>query len=675
MRWLVTHGRFILRRLVDHTSPALHLFRRLQKEHQTFPSVARRPASSTPPFCDRRTQMEISRTYSMKSFGGRSDTSGNNFSLSDFEKFMQFKGNKAGTSNRDDASDTSSARERKFAAMLGDEADGYTRGGGGHPGSHAAPPRNVGDRLFLVGCGKERVKEQKLREERDRQLMSEMAQMTQRPNITGRARTRPSKGNHFSEHAMMWEQRRQEHRGELVRQRRAEVTAEITGSPNIDNHSRDIVTHRGRYVGPVSGWTEHFAKFCAKRAVPVDSQDMFTPNINVNAVRKEAEVTISERLFAESSQRRERRRLQAEDAAKQDLIDAATGRPLFKPHSLASGGPARSVEELSQQLHGDQAAATERKRQLAGALYQDPEMSFTPKLNRTSSQIAQHIDRKPLYDPKAVAKMRTRSAESGSASPAPVSPVSRGSATSVNVQEFLHRTERADIGRAQRISAIKKVINERETSECTFQPRINSKSEAIFSSLNLSGAPLQSPLDVLSSPFQETTTSGGGAHQPSNPRGRNDSPTQRGGSPKRTSALLHSKLSRAAASEMEAAMLAADVLPAQSGGAPTSPPHGSLTPLRLQPPTGRTPSRAGTSANGDRRASPPATLLPGSPSVGAYRSGRGDSPTMVASLGSDAPTAPTHSAAGGIAPVDQYVQAFERQMYAVLDEWRRLEEV
>ena len=132
----------------------------------------------------------------LKSFAMRSESGGSG--MSDVEKFFAFR--RQQQTNLDAVSETSSQQERKIANLIGPDKE--------EEAANDAPEiRNVCHRLYYVGCGKEKEKQEKLKQERDKILVQEMAQLTQRPNITGRAREKQSKGAYFAEHALLWDRK------------------------------------------------------------------------------------------------------------------------------------------------------------------------------------------------------------------------------------------------------------------------------------------------------------------------------------------------------------------------------------------------------------------------------------------------------------------------------------
>ena len=110
----------------------------------------------------RTTSMRSAAQVSVHSGGGRSAVPG-------FGEEAAFR-TKLGLSRggpSDAASDTSSVREQKIMKLLGGEDDEY---GHGEEGG-AAAGRNVGHRLYFTGLGRQRVKQERLRQERQAWLL------------------------------------------------------------------------------------------------------------------------------------------------------------------------------------------------------------------------------------------------------------------------------------------------------------------------------------------------------------------------------------------------------------------------------------------------------------------------------------------------------------------------
>jgi hypothetical protein len=582
----------------------------------------------------------MERTMSMASHAVRSEASRAFTQTSDRQHEREL-GIARRPANFETTSDTSSQRERKFANLLGESDSGSDR--------EAPQGRSVGHRLYHTGCGREKVKQDRLREERERLLMSEMAQMTQRPNITARARSKMSKGQHFADHAAMWSAQRDHHLRIAAQKVANERFAEVQVKPTLNARSEAIIRSSGDYKGPVRHWREHFEKFSARRVrddAATHHEASFTPNINANAVRVDVERDITDRLYQESAARRERLQQRAYEQQAREMLDAATGRPLFAPHALRSVdvGPPRKAEELSAQLHEDSYEMA-RKREQAIVQHADPECTFKPTLNESSHILAGKA-RKPLYVPRAqrvederAKRERVQVQRARSAEPTPRQP----SATRVSVDDFLRRTQRNETTRAQKLDHIRQEQEGRETRECTFHPAISRRSEEIFFASNVSGTPMRSPLEPM--PQTPYAPDRSGVASPTNP-----STARMSASPLRLSPKAGTTGARArtAADEFAAVMAASGIASATTTG--NVPPTGQAR---------RSPRVETASAYHEMDdAKSPAPLPP-----------RPTTPRGIS------PAAGTGSAGGGIGDVDQYIAAFESQMYSVLEEWRKLEEV
>ena len=258
---------------------------------------------------------------------------------------------------------------------------------------------------------------------------------------------------------------------------------EVTTTPQLNMNSLRMVS-QSSYNGPVSGWTEHFKKFCAKRSAPMPV-NMFTPNINANASRVNSHENIADRLYTDSFIRREKKIQMAKERRIQELIDPATGRHFFEPQSLGSpqGSAAgtTSQEALTSQLHEDSKIIQLRKEQLRKK-YDDHELTFSPAINKNSSVLAEK-KRRPLYSPR-----RSKSADA-----VPDDETTKKVLKPHEVAEFLRRLEKNDVSRESRLNSLAQVKESQELSECSFHPQISKKSEEIFERTNLYSTPVDTP--------------------------------------------------------------------------------------------------------------------------------------------------------------------------------------
>lgn len=372
----------------------------------------------------------------------------------------------------------SAVADRRFMEMLGVADESVAQ-----QSTSYGPIRNVGHRLYAVGCGREKLKQDHLRAERERVMMDEMACFTQRPAITTRARSKPSKGAHFADHALLWEEKKNERLMRMEYERIQNLQSKMQATPTINDNCDRILTD---YVGPVQGWNAHFAKFCSKRNPPV-SRNMFSPNINSNAIRRDGDKPIGERLFQESFCRQQRREAQSASQQEREMFDPATGRKLFKPQaarSTSSQSSSRNPLDVTTTLHEASKSREEMLEELRKN-YDDKECTFSPQLNRTSMQLSAR-SRKPLYEPK-----RSKSAE-------PEAPAStKEKITPEQMRAFLLRNEKALRDKHAHVEALKLGRVNADEEQCTFHPEINRRSEQIFAMSNVFGVPMSdSPIVV-----------------------------------------------------------------------------------------------------------------------------------------------------------------------------------
>lgn len=512
------------------------------------------------------------------------------------------------------ASDTSSMQERKFTAKLGAAAYDASVAGGSSPLGAYVVPANVGHRLYISGTSKEQERQSRLRAQRERLLMLEMSQVTRRPNITHRARSKPAKGALFSDHSALWEKRRDDHRRALLRAEQERRLAEVTASPAINPASQRILDEGGHYRDPVTGWDEHFARYVAKRTAALPPE-MFSPNINANAVRPDADRDIADRLFGDSYDRRERLRSEAQRRLREETIDPATGRPFFTPQSARPDAPGRGAGVFDA-LHDNSKEWQARRN--APVDTHEPALTFTPKVNPRSAELSEK-SRKPLYTPNKTPRAADGASPSalsascggGGASGASAASPERRAAQPIDLQEFFRRAARDGQVRQARMKALRDEYSSRDRSDCTFHPRVNEHSLELFVQMSHFGT-------------EGAAGVGGVGVVGGSSAGRGVAGTPRaGGSPRSPRGGGGGGTASASAT-------------ARSGGAPP------------------TPGGNGDSARRLRR--PPAAVSPAGASARGAAGRRAGSPRE-----------------GGEAA--DYIASFEKQMAAVLDEWKRLEEV
>lgn len=401
------------------------------------------------------------------------------------EKFFSMKRGGAGgpRTEMDAMSDTSSQQERKFSMLLGgpDPHDMLIRGG------PAGGPMNVGKRLYVVGVNRLIDKEERLQNVREQVLMKEMSEMTQRPAITRKARQRSGKGALFADSGREWLENKERH---LIDAQERVKAAEVIGmqaQPTLDRKSSTMVERLGDYQGPVTGWETHFAKYCAKKT-STTPRDLFQPTINSNAIRVDIEKEIGQRLYDDSVIREQRREQLEREVHEKELVDPNTGRQLFSPQPLDCNPnrELRSPNRLTEELLEGGRRIEEKKKEVANKIRNnDPNLTFSPTINKRSGVIAQKVQRSPLHQPRRRLSPGATPDTSAVASPASPSDAN-GSASKVKQQahidpnEFLRRTELSEHLRQQKLLELQRSVDAEQGRECSFQPRINRRSFEIW---------------------------------------------------------------------------------------------------------------------------------------------------------------------------------------------------
>ena len=123
---------------------------------------------------------------------------------------------------------------------------------------------SVGERLYYIGCGMERNKQERLRREREHQVVSELSQVTAKPMITQRARELANKGLEFPEKSVLWSKRLEKERRKQSAKHCMDNIAENLQTVQMNPRSAAML-ERGRlknsYKSPIKGWNTHFARY------------------------------------------------------------------------------------------------------------------------------------------------------------------------------------------------------------------------------------------------------------------------------------------------------------------------------------------------------------------------------------------------------------------------------
>eukprot|EP01065_Artemidia_motanka_P003201 TRINITY_DN1151_c2_g1_i1.p1 TRINITY_DN1151_c2_g1~~TRINITY_DN1151_c2_g1_i1.p1 ORF type:complete len:536 (+),score=136.96 TRINITY_DN1151_c2_g1_i1:43-1608(+) len=359
---------------------------------------------------------------------------------------------------------------------------------------------SVGERLYYIGCGMERNRQERLREEREKAALAELSQLTAKPMITSRARQLPSRGTAFADQSMEWRRRLEHFKRQQRSLQASEEAMETCLHPSVTRRSESIIRGLGgRYHGPISGWNRHFARYQTKKNM-LPEQEVFSPSINLSAVMLQRDRRpVGERLHEEAAAREERLRAQSEVSALREMVDPVTSQPLFTPNRGCSrsrtpqgrrsttpparGGAVRRSVSTSARRDADAVVnsllsrgqeSLKRKEQRREES-QRKKHPFRPNLCSRSKDMAT-LCRKPLYevpqlpDTKPTAPRRSASPARGDVRPL------HGS------DDFLRRNDKLLATRRERVQQLKVELADRETADCTFAPRICSRSDDILSS-------------------------------------------------------------------------------------------------------------------------------------------------------------------------------------------------
>ena len=350
---------------------------------------------------------------------------------------------------------------------------------------------SVGERLYYIGCGMQRNRQERLRREREHQIVAELSTVTAKPMITNRARQLPSKGSEFAEHNTLWSKRLEKERRKHEAKRNMDTIAETLQKVEINPKSAAMV-ERGRlkskYRGPISGWNKHFAKFQTKKNI-IPDREVFSPNINVTSANLQRDGGVGERLYEEASRKEERLRNMVNMASLRELVDPVTDQPYFKPQTpgvtpCQRRSRSRDTDSVIHSLLS-RGQEVQKKKERAASEDHSQKYSFHPRLNNRSREMVTAKGKKPLYDREKFSSKSKR--KPSNILSQPTTPNADRSvrndvsgAPAYCTQAFIRRNERLVLHRQERVNAIKKEIEERELQHCTFTPKICRQSSDIL---------------------------------------------------------------------------------------------------------------------------------------------------------------------------------------------------
>eukprot|EP01059_Diplonema_ambulator_P032916 TRINITY_DN6673_c0_g3_i1.p1 TRINITY_DN6673_c0_g3~~TRINITY_DN6673_c0_g3_i1.p1 ORF type:complete len:556 (+),score=166.61 TRINITY_DN6673_c0_g3_i1:57-1724(+) len=342
---------------------------------------------------------------------------------------------------------------------------------------------SVGERLYYIGCGMERNRQERLRRERENKIISELSQVTAKPMITSRARSMPSKGPDFAEQSILWSKRLEKERKKHAAKKRMDDVAETLQKVEMNPRSQAIIERghlKAKYKGPISGWNKHFARYQTKKNT-LPEREVFSPNINMSSSNLHRDGYVGERLFDEASRKEDRLRDMINMASMKELTDPTTGQPYFTPNRASSRSisrePPRSIDTVVNTLLSKGQEAQKKKEKLASDA-RTSQFSFTPRLNSKSKEMVVAKGRKPLYStPQTPSRFSKKGHQSV---PGQGEEEKKTPTYSTCTPGFMRRNERLMLHKQERVNAIKMEQERKELEQCTFTPQICRTSKDIL---------------------------------------------------------------------------------------------------------------------------------------------------------------------------------------------------
>eukprot|EP01065_Artemidia_motanka_P015235 TRINITY_DN19105_c0_g1_i2.p1 TRINITY_DN19105_c0_g1~~TRINITY_DN19105_c0_g1_i2.p1 ORF type:complete len:588 (+),score=161.16 TRINITY_DN19105_c0_g1_i2:61-1824(+) len=192
---------------------------------------------------------------------------------------------------------------------------------------------SVGERLYYVGCGIERSRQQRLRTERQLGVLKEVSLLSS-PQITAMGRRAYTgaggKAPPVEERIFHWQSKYKRNAERRLADSQQQADDELSPKRHVNAISDKMVGPK--YSGPVRGWAKHAAKHQARKSCQ-RPPERCNPTINASAdwARRGA-APVDERLFADAAERADRRQLQRQQAELQSHVDPLTQLPRFTPN-------------------------------------------------------------------------------------------------------------------------------------------------------------------------------------------------------------------------------------------------------------------------------------------------------------------------------------------------------
>eukprot|EP01012_Entosiphon_sulcatum_P066487 TRINITY_DN95759_c0_g1_i1.p1 TRINITY_DN95759_c0_g1~~TRINITY_DN95759_c0_g1_i1.p1 ORF type:complete len:621 (-),score=77.40 TRINITY_DN95759_c0_g1_i1:99-1961(-) len=381
----------------------------------------------------------------------------------------------------------------------------------------------VGVRLYAVGTAMRERLEREVEYKRREKELWELSAMKTKPSITAKASKMPPRGAQLADSQMQWKLNVE---AQLERSRQEKELEELAAiQPNFRANPKSIALLRYKadrepYVGPISGWESHFAKFTAQKNRQPE-HDVFHPNINDVSHQLARGPHAYESLYDEARAKEERLRQRREQLEREKLLDPVTGAPLFHPNpekyllfeetaSTASTNISRrSVDEVVHDLVTRGEQLRQHREKVAQAT--SSELTFRPSISLTSEALVARKPRKPLYQPPSPARATHPHlyfdvdegspppyGEAGSECSLNTSSIDR-TRLSQSQRDFALRSQRHLELREQKLRKMQQETQQKALAECTFAPKLCKQSEVLFEQIAVT------PSDDVSAPLRYPT--------------------------------------------------------------------------------------------------------------------------------------------------------------------------
>ena len=358
---------------------------------------------------------------------------------------------------------------------------------------------SAGKRLYYAGCGAQQRKDEFLRQERERKIMSELGQLST-PHITERGRCFPENNDYNRSKGATAHQASKSHNLEKLRseweRQRAEAEMQSMQKVELAPMSKYIVetSLARRYRGPVSGWETHRDHHAAKQVrVHVDTRESFIPNINRSSANLTRDGKVFSRLYSDAGTRSDRHTNRVIDYHNQirespkvhtnpSIIFRKSPSPKQHPDKFSAASDDSVVHRL---LSAGQVMARKKEKLSTLMKKREEQFTFKPQLTERSVELAAaYKERKDnererrRLEREQEPQQHNQHNQHQQSTPRKSTP--KRDSSEQKDDTFLNRSYRQAHQRKERMSALLAEKKEQEFRECTFQPKLCPNSETLL---------------------------------------------------------------------------------------------------------------------------------------------------------------------------------------------------